>query len=184
MTAHLAVPGITGDPNLPATLSPGILTGLLRDALGFQGIVVTDAMEMGGITTRYWTGLAAIRALQAGADIILLPPDTEVAINEVVRAVNRGDIAEARIDSSVERILEAKTRVALHKTRTAPLDRIAATVGSPDAQRLGQLMADASITLLKDERHLLPVDTIHPPKIFTLVMSSDPDPAPGAGFLT
>jgi beta-N-acetylhexosaminidase len=182
MTAHLAVPAITGEPNVPATLSPKILTGLLRDELGFKGLIVTDAMEMGGITTRYWTGLAAIRALQAGADMVLLPPDTDVAINEIVRAVRRGDLTESRIDASVERILEAKTRVQLHKRRTVPLGQIASEIATPENQALAQTMADRSITLLKNERDLLPMNPVRPTRIFSLVISADPEPSPGAGF--
>jgi beta-N-acetylhexosaminidase len=102
MTAHVAVPQVTKEPDIPATLSAAILTDLLRNSLKFRGIVVTDALEMGAITSRYWTGLAAIRALQAGADVLLLPGDATVAINEVERAVKRGDISEARIDQSAD----------------------------------------------------------------------------------
>ena len=108
MTAHVSVPNVTGESQVPATLSPKILSGLLRDTLQFKGLVVTDALEMGGITNRYWGGLAAVRAIQAGADVLLLPPNAAVAINEVERAVRRGDISESRINESVSRILRAK----------------------------------------------------------------------------
>ncbi len=87
---------------------PASSPGLLRDSLRFQGLVVTDALEMGGITSHYWTGKAAVDALRAGADLLLLPPDATVAINEVVRAVRRGDIPEAQINHSVQKVLAAK----------------------------------------------------------------------------
>jgi beta-glucosidase-like glycosyl hydrolase len=106
MTAHVAVPGITGEPETPATMSGRILTTLLRGKLGFHGLIVTDALEMGSITTRYWTGQAAVLAIQAGADLLLLPPDPEVAIEEVARAVERGDISLAQINRSVEKVLQ------------------------------------------------------------------------------
>jgi beta-glucosidase-like glycosyl hydrolase/CubicO group peptidase (beta-lactamase class C family) len=182
MTAHVAVPQVTGEPDVPATLSPKILTDLLRGELQFQGLVVTDALGMGGITTRYWTGLACIRALQAGADMLLLPQDTDVAINEVVRAVERGDISVARIDESVAKILTFKTRLGLHQERTVPLDSIEDVVAAPESQRLAQQMADASITLLKDDAHALPINPLNPPKIFSLVLSSDADANPGSVF--
>ncbi len=183
MTAHVAVPKVTGEPDIPATLSSKVLTDLLRHTLKFQGMIVTDAMEMGGITTRYWTGLAAIRALQAGADLILLPVDSTVAIDEVVRAVQRGEIPPERIERSVEKVLWAKTQLRLHKNRTVPVERIADTVGAPESRRLGQEMADASVTLVRDDRRLLPIDPRRAPKIFAVALSSELDTAPGATFL-
>jgi beta-N-acetylhexosaminidase len=182
MTAHIAVPQVTGEPDIPATLSPKILTDLLRGRLQFQGLVVTDALEMGGVTNHYWTGLACIRALQAGADMLLLPQDTDVAINEVVRAVGRGDISTARIDESVARILMYKTRLKLQSERFVPVDRIQDRIAAPESQKLAQEMADRSITLLKDEAHLLPLNPLNPPKIFSLVLSADMDSAPAALF--
>lgn len=184
MTAHIAVPKVTGEPGAPATLSPRILTGLLRNSLHFDGLIVTDALEMGGITTRYWGGLAAVRAIQAGADMLLLPPDTEVAINEVERAVRRGDISEARINQSTEKVLMAKTRLGLQRTRTVSIDRIADLIATPENLKLAQTMADQSMTLLKDEKRLLPLDPRHPPKIYSIVLSSDREAAPGALFQT
>ncbi|MGA2260733.1 MAG: glycoside hydrolase family 3 N-terminal domain-containing protein, partial [Acidobacteriota bacterium] len=182
MTAHVAVPQVTGDSDIPATLSSKILTDLLRGNLHFQGLVVTDALEMGGITSHYWTGKACIRSLQAGADMLLLPQDTDVAINEVVRAVERGDISTARIDESVARILTLKSRLKLHQERTVPIDRIQDVVAAPDSLKLAQEMADRSITLLKDDEHILPINPLNPPKIFSLVLSSEPDTNPASTF--
>jgi beta-glucosidase-like glycosyl hydrolase/CubicO group peptidase (beta-lactamase class C family) len=184
MTAHVAVPKLTGETDVPATLSSRILTDLLRGELHFQGLVVTDALEMGGITNRYWTGLACIKALQAGADMLLLPQDTDVAINEVVRAVERGDISESRIDASVDRILTYKTRLNLHKERTVALEHIDEVVATPESQKLAQEMSDRSITLLKDDAHLLPLNPLSPPKIYSLVLSSELDTSPAAAFQT
>jgi beta-glucosidase-like glycosyl hydrolase/CubicO group peptidase (beta-lactamase class C family) len=182
MTAHIAVPQVTGQAGLPATLSPQILTTLLRGELHFPGLVVTDALEMGGITSHYWTGLACIRALQAGTDVLLLPQDTDVAINEVVRAVERGEIAESRIDESVMRILLAKTRLGLHRMRTVAIEGIEEAVSAPESQQLAQEMSDRSITVLKDRTHLLPLNPLNPPKIYALVLSSEPDLNPAATF--
>ncbi len=182
MTAHIAVPKVTGEPDVPATLSHKILTGLLREQLEFRGLIVTDALEMGGITSRYWTGQAAVLALKAGADMLLLPPDTRVAVDEVVRAVQRGDLSEERINRSVERILAAKTMVELQKVRAVGINPIADIVAAPPNQEFAQTVADRAVTMVKDDKHLLPLNPLSPQKIFSLVLSSDLDPAPGALF--
>lgn len=182
MTAHVAVPKVTGEAGVPATLSPKILTDLLRGTLGFRGLVVTDALEMGGITTRYWSGQAAVLALQAGADMLLLPPDTGIAIDEVMRAIGRGDLTEDRINRSVERILSAKSRLGLNRRRDVDLDRISEIVASPASLALAQDISDRSVTIVKNEKNLLPVNPLTPQKLFSLVLSSDLDPAPGALF--
>jgi beta-N-acetylhexosaminidase len=182
MTAHLSVPAVTGEAGTPATLSPKILTGLLRDSLEFTGLVVTDAMEMGGITTKYPTGLAAVRAIQAGADMLLLPPDPEVAINEVVRAVERGDIPAARIDRSVEKVLAAKSRLGLHKRRAVDLERIADVVASPASLALAREVAERSITVVRDLDRILPVNPLRPARIFSVALAGDTDTAPASAF--
>jgi len=182
MTAHIAVPQLTRDPLIPATLSSRILGDLLRKSLGFDGLVVTDALEMGAITNRYWSGLVAVKAMQAGADVLLLPLDVNVAINEVERAVKRGEIPEAQVNMSVEKILIAKSRLGLRQQRTVPIENIGKAVSTPENRMLAQNMADGSITLVKDERHLLPINPVSPPDIFSLVLASDSDSAPASIF--
>jgi beta-N-acetylhexosaminidase len=182
MTAHVAVPKVTGEPEIPATLSSAILTDLLRNTLQFKGIVVTDAMEMGGITNKYWCGLAAVRAITAGSDTVLLPTDANVAINEIERAVNRGDIPLERIDSSAKKVLEAKSSLGLHKNRTVPVDRIGDSIATPQNAALAQDIANHSITAVKDEHHLLPVNPVNDPEIFSLVLDSGLDTSPGSVF--
>src|SRR6185437_11169279 len=100
MTAHIAVPALD-DPALPATLSPKILTGVLRDDLGFHGLIVTDALDMGGISHGFTVGDASVRALEAGADVLLMPSDPKAAIDSVLAAVKEGLLTEKRIDESV-----------------------------------------------------------------------------------
>jgi beta-glucosidase-like glycosyl hydrolase/CubicO group peptidase (beta-lactamase class C family) len=182
MTAHLAVPKITGDAQVPATLSSKILTDLLRNSLNFDGIVVTDAMEMAGITNSYWCGLAAIRAIQAGADVLLLPPDATVAINEVERAVTQGMISPNRIDASVKKILAAKNRLGLQRRRTVDISQIGKVIASPQSLRLAQDIADRAITVVSDENQLLPVDPRAYPRIFSLVLTPDLESSPAAVF--
>ena len=178
MTAHVAVPSVTAGKRTPATLSYRVLTDLLRKKLKFGGLIVTDAMEMAGVTSRYWTGMAAIRAIQAGADVLLMPPSVDVAINEIVRAVKRGDIAKQRVDQSVKRVLLAKTRAGLHVSRTVALEDLSSRVGRPEDRRLGQAMADRSMTLVRDRDRVLPLDTRRPQKVFSLILSAHLDPFP------
>jgi len=183
MTAHLAVPKVTGEPELPATLSARIQTDLLRHELGFPGILVTDALEMGGITGKYGCGAAAVKALQAGADVLILPPDITVAIEEVVRAVQDGRLSETRINQSVERLLSAKTRLGLPKRRISDLNRIAGIIADPESLKTAQDLADRSLTLVRNENHLLPLNPIRPPKILQLVFSGDQEASPLPVFL-
>lgn len=107
MVSHLSVPALTGD-NTPSTLSKAVVTDILRDELGFKGIIITDAMKMGAITVYYEADEAAILALKAGCDMILMPDDFEKAYNGVLEAVQNGKISEARIDDSLRRIYRIK----------------------------------------------------------------------------
>ena len=109
MTAHIAAPKVTGD-DLPSTLSPVILQEKLRGELGFKGVIVTDAMDMGAITKHFSNSEAVIKAIQAGVDIILCPRDFDKTYDAVVAAVEKGDIKESRINESVARILELKKK--------------------------------------------------------------------------
>ncbi len=182
MTAHIALPGITGKSRLPATLSSEIMTGLLRTELNFRGLVVTDALEMNGVTDHYWCGLAAIRAIQAGADILLLPPNALVAIREIERAVKRGDISETRIDQSARRVLLAKSSLGLHRSRTVSIRRIGETVASPLNLSLAQEIANHSITVVKDAQGLIPIDRVSGTRVLSLVLSAGLDSSPAAVF--
>src|SRR6266481_2657609 len=124
MTGHLNVPALEPDPNTPATLSSNILTGVLRKELGFEGLVVTDAMDMGGITVRFAPGEAAVRAVLAGADCLLMPPVPDAAFEALQQAVKSGRISGKRLDASVRRILEAKARIGLNKNRLVDVNAI------------------------------------------------------------
>jgi beta-N-acetylhexosaminidase len=126
--------------------------------------------------------LAAVRAIQAGADVLLLPPDAAVAINEVERAVHRGDISETRIDRSLRKVLNAKSRLGLHRKRTVSIDRIGEIVASPEHMELAQVIADHSITAAKDALRLLPIHPLNDTRIFSLSLSPGLDYSPAAVF--
>ncbi len=156
MSAHIAVPALDS-PTLPGTLSSKIITGVLRQELGFKGIIVTDALEMGGIAQGFSVGDASVRALEAGVDVLLMPPDPEAAINAVVAAVNSGRITKKRLDESVMRILTAKAHVGLGVKKLVDLDEIHDVVSSPDSVAAAQQIADKSVTLVRNEGDLLPL---------------------------
>src|SRR5438105_10945294 len=138
MTGHLSVPAIEPDPSTPATLSHNILTGLLRKELGYHGLIVTDAMEMGGITVRYAPGKAAVRAVAAGADCVLMPPVPDAAFGALQAAVKSGRISKERLDESVRRILEAKARLGLNKNRLVDANALNHKFGSAAWQKEAQ----------------------------------------------
>lgn len=156
MTAHIGVPALDR-PEIPATLSAPVLTGLLRKEMGFQGLIVTDALEMGGIAQRFGPAEAAVRALEAGADVLLMPSDPDTAIRGVVEAVRKGRLTEKRIAESVARILAAKQRVGLNRARLVDVEAIADAIDTPDAAARAQQVADRAVTLVRNERAQIPV---------------------------
>lgn len=161
MTAHIALPHLEPEKGVPATLSPTILTGLLRKELGFQGVIITDAMEMRGIADHFAPEEATVRAVRAGADVILFPVDVEKSFLALRQAVERGEISRERIEASARRLLEAKARLGLHRNRYVDLDRIEAIVGNREHQQWARAMIERAITLVRDERRVLPL-TLEP----------------------
>jgi beta-N-acetylhexosaminidase len=179
MTGHLSVPALEPDADTPATLSPRILTDLLRKELGFQGLIVTDAMDMGGITSRNAPGEAAVRAVAAGADAVLMPPVPDAAFEALQAAVKSGRISRERLDASVRRILQAKARLGLHKKRLVNLNAINEKFGSAARQKEAQDISDRGVTLLRDAPHRLPLDGTKPLRGLLLALYADPEPYPG-----
>ena len=179
MTAHLALPAIE-DAGTPATLSPAILTGLLRRELAFHGLIVTDALEMGGIAKGFTTGDAAVRAMQAGVDVLLMPSDPVAAIDAVVAAVRSGRLSRQRINESVHRILLAKARVGLDRGKRVNLKDIPKLVNLPQANAVAQDVADRSITLVRNEGALVPVRD--PAKTLFLLLTENSKGEQGQAF--
>jgi len=157
MTAHIALPAVQGDSSTPATLSPRIITGLLRDTLGFRGVAITDAMTMEGVGKGYTTEQSSVLAVKAGADILLKPSDPTRAINAVVEAVERGEIARSRIDSASRRVLELKARSGVWSAPVVSLERLRDIVGSPEHRALASDIARRALTLLRDRDGLVPI---------------------------
>jgi beta-glucosidase-like glycosyl hydrolase/CubicO group peptidase (beta-lactamase class C family) len=179
MTGHLSVPALEPDAKLPATLSRNILTGLLRNEMKFGGLVITDAMEMGGVTSLYPPGEAAVRAVEAGVDVILMPPVPDAAIAALEAAVKSGRISAKHIDESVRRILAAKARLRLVKYRLVDIARLNENFALPEYEAQAQMIAARGVTLLRDSPNLLPLDFTRALRVLLVSLSADPDPCPG-----
>ena len=155
MTAHLHVPALDSKNGLPATLSYTILTDLLRKKMGFKGLIFTDAMNMGGIKS-YKNEDAAVRAVQAGADIILYPLSVKKTFKSLLKARQNGDISKERLDQSVRLILESKARLNLHKSSQTDIINLDRYLGSSRNRQLAQKIMDRAVTLVRDTKQVLP----------------------------
>jgi len=161
MVAHVTVPALDADPNHVATISPAIVSDLLQKQLGFKGLVVTDALDMAGLTHLFANdiGREAVEAFLAGNDLLIIPPNLEAAYESMLKAVRSGEIARARLDRSVLKILKIKAALGLDKSRTVDLNVIAKVVGKPEDLAFGQHVADSAITLVRDNHKVLPLKT-------------------------
>ncbi|HEY4611489.1 MAG TPA: glycoside hydrolase family 3 protein, partial [Bacteroidota bacterium] len=182
MIAHLSVPALDTAKGLPATLSPSIITGVLQKKLGFNGLIVTDAMDMQGVTKAYSTADAAVRSIKAGTDLLLLPPDVEVAIDAIVAAVRRGEISEARIDHSVRKLLAAKESLGLAENRFVDPNAVASVVGNAEHQRLSKQIARDGVTVVKNDSSVLPLLKNNERKIIGITVGDAEDPSTGGYF--
>lgn len=156
MTAHIMVPALdlSGDP---ATLSRPILTGILRERLGYDGVVVTDSLGMQGVRTKYGDDRVPVLALKAGVDQLLNPPSLDVAWNAVLRAVRDGELTEARLDRSVLRILRLKAKLGLFADPYVTRRGVDRTVGTAGHLRAADRIAERTTTLLVNSGRLLPL---------------------------
>ncbi|MGZ5425595.1 MAG: glycoside hydrolase family 3 protein [Thermoanaerobaculia bacterium] len=181
MVAHISIPALDDTPapvlpnppkpvdaigenvevetkgTMPASLSEPVVTGILRKELAFTGLVVTDAIRMGGITSHFTAGEAAVRAILAGADQVLLSADTDAAIAAVREAVKSGRIAERRLDESVTRILDCKKKLKLYEKRIPFVGGLAKVVDTPPVQALEAEIARRSLTLVREQPDALPL---------------------------
>ncbi|HKC64024.1 MAG TPA: glycoside hydrolase family 3 N-terminal domain-containing protein [Pyrinomonadaceae bacterium] len=169
---------IVENATAPASMSPA-LTGLLRRDLGFNGIVVTDALDMSGLTIYFKQDEAAVRAVLAGADMLLKPADAdaEPAIRGLREAVRSGRVTEKRIEESARKILAAKYDLGLVKQRITPIDEIDRIVSSPEALKLAREIAEHAITLVRNDAKLLPLKTGADARIFNLAITNGDDRA-------
>jgi beta-N-acetylhexosaminidase len=159
MVAHVTVPALDSDPNHVATISPAIVSDLLEKQLGFKGIIVTDALDMAALTNLFANniGRAAVEAFKAGNDLLLIPADFPASYNAMLQAVQSGEISRERLDHSVLKILKTKASLGLQDARIVDVKALATLVGKPGNLAFGQQVADAAVTLVRDNGKVLPL---------------------------
>lgn len=177
MSAHIAYPNISENIDMPATLDPSILNRILIDSLNFDGLIVTDGLEMSGISHRFSPGEAVIQSLLAGADMMLISPDEMTAVNEIERAVNSGRLSEQRINKSAKKILELKRDRGVFDTHTVDISNLSSEIYTPEYQSAANRIARQSLTVLKNERDILPIREMNHQRVL-VVSVSDRDNEP------
>ncbi|MEX0894986.1 MAG: glycoside hydrolase family 3 N-terminal domain-containing protein [Balneolaceae bacterium] len=182
MSAHIAFPNISSNPETPGTLDEDILFRILRDSLNFNGLVVTDGLEMSGITSKYSPGKAVVKALQAGADVMLISPDEMTAIHEVEQAVKRGVLSEERIDRSVRKILKLKEDHDLFESASVNIENLSLQIRTPEHEVISDRIARESVTILKNEQNILPIRDRDFPKILFISVADDESGSTGSSF--
>lgn len=165
---------ILANGTMPTTLSP-VMNGMLRNDLHFDGLIVTDAMSMSGLTIYFTQEEASVRALEAGADLLLKPADPDASMRGVRDAVKKGRLTEQRIDQSARKILAAKYDLGLTQQRITPLDQIDQEVAGTKAEELADDIADDAITLVKNDAKLLPWKRSADTKVFNLAITNGDD---------
>jgi beta-N-acetylhexosaminidase len=182
MTFHGFLPALDSS-GVPATLSYRVMTDLLRKELGFDGLLVTDAMDMAGVVQQFGAFEASKRAIAAGNDVLLMPSDIRGTIDAVVGGVQEGRYSEARINESVRRLLRLKARFGLYRTRVVNVDSVRAVVGDSSHVALANLIADRGIVLAKDSLRLVPVaQTNRRPRVLSVTYARRSDLAAGSTF--
>ncbi len=171
MSAHIAFPNVSKNIDLPGTLDESILNRILVDSLGFDGLIITDGLEMSGITDHYSPGEAVVMALLAGADLMLISPDEKTAIQELKTAVEAGRISELRIDQSVRKLLELKKMHRVFQNRFVDLDDLSHKINTPQFQTIAERIARESVTVLKNDQEVLPIREIDYPSVLLISVS-------------
>jgi beta-N-acetylhexosaminidase len=161
MIAHVTVPALDAEPNRVATTSKPVVSGLLKEEMGFKGMVVTDALDMAGLTRLYAKdiGRAAVESFQAGNDLLIIPADLGASYRAVLQAVRSGEIDRQRLDQSVRKILELKASLGLNKARLADSSQLSRQIAKPENLAAGQRMADEAITLVRDNAKVIPLQS-------------------------
>ncbi len=163
MVAHIAVPALDPDPNHVASISPVIVMGLLKQQMGFNGLVVTDALDMAGLTKLFpeggsaGAGRAAVEAVKAGNDMLLIPSNLDGSYQGLLQAVRSGEIPESRIDESVLKILRAKASVGLNRATQVDINAVNRIVAQPASLATAEDIADDAVTLVRDNHQVLPL---------------------------
>jgi len=180
MSFHGAMPALDSS-NVPGTLSPKVLTGLLRGEMGFRGIIISDAMDMRGVLDTYGAEEAVKRAIAAGIDVLIQPLDVSKTIDAVLAGISEGRYTKARLDSSVRKVLETKRRLGLAENKLVDINALRFLVGDSANAQIARTVAEKSITLVKDSLRQIPllVDTA---RVLSITVARRADLSAGNAF--
>jgi beta-N-acetylhexosaminidase len=181
MTEHIAVPSVTGGSELPASVEAKLVTGWLKGKLGFRGVVTSDDLWYDHVTARFGAEEVAVKAFEAGHDVILKPKDPAATIAALAEAVRSGRVPASRVDEAARKVLALKARLGLHETRFVDEARVGELVGTPAHQALVQEVADRSLTMLENEGPLVPLakrEGAWPKIVNVSVQKAVEDPSP------
>ncbi len=182
MIGHLAVPKLTGTME-PASISKIIVTDLLRHELGFQGLIITDALNMKALYNGQNVPDVSIKAVQAGNDLLLFSPDPELTHRSIVQAVEKGLVPIEQIDASVRRILQAKQWLDIEHHKLVDLNRVQENA-SPESHRdLAKEIAEASVTLVKDDNHFMPLRRVSSGNLLNIILQDKTNLEVGKGYI-
>jgi beta-N-acetylhexosaminidase len=168
MVAHLSIPALDTTPNLASTLTKSIVTGLLKDTLGFKGLIFTDALNMKGVSKFYKPGEVEVKALVAGNDVLLFPEDVPTGIKEVKAAIERGEISQEEIDKRCMKILLVKQWSGLNHYSKIKLKNLYEDLNTKQAELINRKLTEASLTLLQNKNDILPLQNLESSKIASL----------------
>jgi beta-glucosidase-like glycosyl hydrolase/CubicO group peptidase (beta-lactamase class C family) len=160
MVAHLDIPALDTTQNLPSSLSEKVVTSVLRDSMGFKGLVFSDALNMKGVTNFYKHGVAEVKAIKAGIDVLLCSDDIETAIEEIKKAIYLGDVSQEEIDKKCKKILASKYWAGLNNYKPVKIENLIDDLNTNEAELLNRKLVENSITLLANKKNIIPVKNL------------------------
>ncbi|MCF0059773.1 glycoside hydrolase family 3 N-terminal domain-containing protein [Dyadobacter sp. CY356] len=173
MIAHLSIPALDNTPNLPSTLSKPIVTDLLRNKLGFQGLIFSDAMNMKGVTKYFADGKADAMGMEAGMDVLEFTEDVSKAVAEIKKSIAEGKITQAEIDFRCKKVLEAKAWVGLNHYKPVDLTNLYEDLNPKSAELTNRLLTEKALTILKNDANVLPLREIDTMRIASISLGAD-----------
>jgi len=178
MVAHIHIPAFDKNPNMPTTLSPKVVNGFLRNEMGFEGLIFTDAMNMKGVTKYFKSGEAELKALLAGNDVILFPENAKETIDALKQALNNGQLSEAQLNAHVHRVLSAKHWLGLHKKPQFNDSNLIEKLNTPQADLLNRRLNAAALTLVHHQNNVLPFKGLEKVNILSIALGDEKKPYP------
>lgn len=175
MIAHLEMPALEPETRLASTLSHNIVTNLLQIDMGFDGLIITDALDMRGVSDYFKPGELELRALMAGNDILLLPEDVPAAINAIRTAIEDGILSEEYVNAKCKKVLYHKQKAGLDDFRFTPIDNLIEDLNTTNGHLLNKQLAEASITLLRNDKSLIPFSELQHQRIAALAIGDEPN---------